>query len=119
LAPVRYLRADVDVPADARSVNPELRRVAAVETDRALRDVLGYRLYLDLRRGWRITSPNLEQTGLLRIDYLALDDAAADADLPAFSGPVLAGVTAEVRVDLTRTLLDFLRRGLAIKVRIV
>ena len=32
---------------------------------RALREVTGYRLYLDLERGWRVTMPNLEQTGLL------------------------------------------------------
>ena len=69
------------------AANPELRGVAARETDRALRDVLGYRLYLDLRRGWRVTSPNLEQTGLLRIDYLALEDAAADDDLWAVLPP--------------------------------
>ena len=106
----------LNLPKRFYSVNPELRGVAAVETDRALRDVLGYRLYLDLRRGWRITSPNLEQTGLLHIDYLALDDAAADADLWAVYHPVLATAPVEVRTDLARTLLDFLRRGLAIKV---
>jgi hypothetical protein len=35
------------------------------EAYRALREVTGYRLYLDLERGWRVTMPNLEQTGLL------------------------------------------------------
>ena len=39
------------------------------ETERALREVLGYRIYRDLKRGWRITSPNLEQCGLLEIGY--------------------------------------------------
>lgn len=98
------------------AVNFDLRGVAAVETDRALRDVLGYRLYLDLRRGWRVTSPNLEQVGLLRIDYLALEDAAADDQLWAVYHEALSGAPANLRGTLARTLLDFLRRGLAIKV---
>ncbi|NCC32497.1 MAG: DEAD/DEAH box helicase, partial [Chloroflexia bacterium] len=35
---------------------------------------LDYRVFEDLRRGWRITQPNLEQCGLLRIDYLDLHE---------------------------------------------
>ena len=38
---------------------------------RALRDVVTYRLWADLKRGWRITMPNLEQTGQLRLAYEA------------------------------------------------
>lgn len=106
----------LNLPKNDYSLNPELRGVAAVETDRALRDVLGYRLYLDLRRGWRITSPNLEQVGLLQVDYLALEDAAADVDMWSTFGGVVAGATTELRRELLHTLLDFLRRGLAIRV---
>jgi hypothetical protein len=43
--------------------------------------VLGYRLYRDLKRGWRVTSPNLEQAGLLEIGYLALDEVCEAQDL--------------------------------------
>ena len=32
-----------------------------------MRKLVEYRLYLDLQRGWRITMPNLEQVGLLRV----------------------------------------------------
>ncbi len=32
-----------------------------------------YRLYEDLRRGWRIVQPNLEQCGLLEIQYDSLE----------------------------------------------
>ena len=45
------------------AADPTVRFAALQETHKALRDVLGYRLYLDLRRGWRIMSPNLEQRG--------------------------------------------------------
>ncbi|QDZ41566.1 hypothetical protein FRE64_16430 (plasmid) [Euhalothece natronophila Z-M001] len=37
--------------------------------ERAFRDLIEYRLYEDLRRGWRIMQPNLEQCGLLSIVY--------------------------------------------------
>ena len=52
---------------------PALRRA----TEQALRDVITYRLFTDLQRGWRVTMPNLEQTGLLRVDYEDLDWLAA------------------------------------------
>ena len=47
---------------------------------RALRDVLGYRLYRDLKRGWRVTSPNLEQCGLLRDPLPSLSTSCAQAE---------------------------------------
>lgn len=77
--------------------------------------MLGYRLYLDLRRGWRITSPNLEQTGLLRIEYQSLDDVAAADDVWKEGHPALVGAKSQTRAAIGRALLDFLRRELAIK----
>ena len=50
------------------------------EIDRALREVLAYRLYVDLRAGWRVTAPNLEQAGLLEVDYAYLDELCANED---------------------------------------
>ena len=58
-----------------------MRFIARDETDRALRDLVGYRVYRDLERGWRVTAPNLEQTGLLEIRYAALDDLVAAEDV--------------------------------------
>ena len=37
--------------------------------------------FQDLRRGWRLTSPNLEQCGLLQIQYKWIDDFIQDKDL--------------------------------------
>ena len=34
---------------------------------RAFEQLIEYRLYEDLRKGWRIVQPNLEQCGLLEI----------------------------------------------------
>ena len=96
--------------------NPEVRFAAREQTERALRDVLGYRLYLDQRRGWRVTAPNLEQTGLLRIEWGSLNEVCEAEDVWAGSHPVLEGASPAQREELARTLLDWLRRELAIKV---
>ena len=82
----------------------------------ALRDVVGYRVYRDLRRGWRISSPNLEQCGLVEIDYAELDTLAAANDIWQTLHPVLANASAETRKIICRTLLDFIRRDLCIEV---
>ena len=56
---------------------------------RAMIDLLEYLVLEDLSRGWRITQPNLEQTGLLRIEYPGLAELASDnsrwQDLPAIA----------------------------------
>jgi ATP-dependent helicase YprA (DUF1998 family) len=91
-------------------------RSIRLRTEEALRNVLGYRLYRDLQRGWRITSPNLEECGLLMIDYPDLPEICAAAALWKDCHPALREAPAAVRLKLCRTLLDEMRRELAIKV---
>jgi len=77
--------------------NPEAKFAARKRTDSALKNVLGYRLYRDLQRGWRITSPNLEQCGLLEIRYEAMDDIAKADELWQKHHPALATASPEER----------------------
>ncbi|WP_040633697.1 DEAD/DEAH box helicase [Mobilicoccus pelagius] len=81
----------------------------------ALRAVVEYRLYTDLKRGWRITMPNLEQTGLLRVQYIDLDEIAADTESWR-KKPFLRDADPGMRKDLCQILLDEMRRVLAIDV---
>jgi tRNA A-37 threonylcarbamoyl transferase component Bud32 len=90
--------------------DPSLQR----RTDGALRDVVNLRVYLDLDRGWRITMPNLEQTGLLRVGYVGLDGIAGREELWHDTFPALRDAAPEVRARLSRVLLDEMRRSLAI-----
>ena len=69
------------LPMKQYATDPDVKGGAKRRTDEALRDVLEYRVYRDQQRGWRITSPNLEQTGLLHIDYDDLDDCVADDEV--------------------------------------
>jgi ATP-dependent helicase YprA (DUF1998 family)/very-short-patch-repair endonuclease len=98
------------------AANSEARFGQKDSTMRALREVLGYRVYRDLKRGWRLTSPNLEQCGLLEIGYVSLDEVCAADDLWEQAHPSLAAATPETRYRVCKVLLDYMRRSLAIKV---
>ena len=106
----------LDLPLELYASDPAVRFQALDDTKKALRHVLGYRLYRDLRRGWRIMSPNLEQCGLLQIDYLSLDELCEAEDVWSTSHPALSTADSETRARIAKTLLDYMRRELAIKV---
>lgn len=95
---------------------PDAVYAAKKRTERALRELVEYRLYLDLQRGWRITLPNLEQTGLLRVGYESLPEIAADQTLwEAAFGPVRDARDGH-RDELCRIVLDEFRKVLAVDV---
>lgn len=96
--------------------NPEVKFQALKNTEQALRNVLGYRIYRDLERGWRVTSPNLEQCGLLEIKYHSLDEACEDKDLWQNRHEALIVASPKTRGNIAKVLLDYMRRELAIKV---
>lgn len=103
---------------DYSGMKASLESLPAGKTAReAMLRVIRHRVYFDLSGGYRITQPNLENVGLLRIDYTGLADAAAVEDLwlddmPAHS--LLGAATPEVREKAARVLLDYLRRNLII-----
>ena len=96
--------------------NPGAKYSQREEAWRALREVTGYRLYLDLERGWRVTMPNLEQTGLLRIQYRDLLEVAADSEAWRDCHVALRDDDPAHRQEIAAALLDELRRNLAIDV---
>jgi hypothetical protein len=107
--------AALDLPFEAYAGNAE-NQFQRGHTQRALREVLGYRLYRDLKRGWRITLPNLEQCGLLEIRYSSLDELCAHEAIWAELHPALAAAAPAARREVAVTLLDLMRRELAIRV---
>lgn len=98
--------------------NPELdpQSSAAGEVWRAFTELTEYRLYEDLRRGWRVVQPNLENVGLLRIGYRGLETLCAEESRWQFH-PSIGALTPSRREALTRSLLDQFRRKLAIACR--
>src|SRR5690606_11219703 len=67
---------------------------------------------------WRVVQPNLEQAGLLRVDYDGLDDFCAAAEHWQ-SHPLLAGASPATRRRVARAVLDHLRRELAIDAQVL
>ena len=82
---------------------------------RAMRGVLEYRALMDLRKGWRVTLPNLEQVGLIQVRYpLVPRLAELDAEW-ADAHSRLRDATAGQREEIIRVCLDEFRRVLAIE----
>jgi very-short-patch-repair endonuclease len=96
---------------------PELKGNTRRQVQEAMRGILGYRTYYDLRRGWRFNNPNLEQLGLIRIHYQDLNDLAADASEWAEAPLVLKVARPQERAKVLRELFDFMRQGLCIATR--
>ena len=80
----------------------------------SLRQVIEYRLLFDLRRGWRLNMPNLEQCGLLIVDYDDLDTIASDDQSWENRNPVLLNANSETREKVLRVLMDLMRRWMAV-----
>lgn len=119
------------------AADPEVRGPAKNATDDALRRVIDYFLYRDLERGWRVTAPNLEDCGLLSFGYDGLvgeDGLLAEKELWDAGLTIKRGRSAEEFIEvpellnscppekleiLLRTLLDVMRRSLAVKVDVL
>lgn len=86
--------------------------------EEAMQHLLEYRLYEDLRRGWRIVQPNLEQCGLLGIDYPGLREMC-EADYAWKGHPILQQASPENREKAVRAFLDHLRHEIAIDARVL
>jgi len=95
-------------------LDPETRGPSLNDAERTLSRVIAHRVWVDQRRGWRFTNPNLEELGLVRAHYVGLDELAAD-DAAFEGGPQeLHAATPDQRKNALCVLLDTLRRGLAV-----
>lgn len=95
--------------------NPEVEYAAKTKVIRALRESIAYRVWADLRRGWRITMPNLEQTGQLLLSYAGLGELARDEAKWEKQGQPLAGADPAIRQLIMDTLLDEMRRNVCVE----
>lgn len=102
--------AQADYAKQVADYGPGKRR-----NEEAFRKLIEYRLYEDLRKGWRIVQPNLEQCGLLAIEYEGLEEVCRAEKLwEKHSHPVLLQATPEQRRSAIRAVLDQLRKDLVL-----
>ena len=100
-------------------LDPTLKGFNLQEAESALRQVLSYRVWFDQRRGWRYTNPNLEQLGLVEVEYLGIEDLASDEDLFATAPDVLRLASPEVRKGVYTEVFDHLRKWMAIRSQVL
>jgi hypothetical protein len=94
--------------------DPEAVGIRQIDAERIVGQVLAHRIWVDQRRGWRYTNPNLEELGLIRAVYPGLEDFVAQEDLFHSTPSVLRDASPEVRAKAFQVLFDSLRRGLAV-----
>ncbi len=86
---------------------PELQNI------KAIKQYILYRLFQDLKRGWKYTLPNLEQTALLKIEYFRLEKLASSDN--EFTNIVLFNTsTSEQRLSMLKQFLNFFRTNFAL-----
>ncbi|MDC0743212.1 DEAD/DEAH box helicase [Polyangium mundeleinium] len=100
-------------------LEPTLKGFNLMEAESALRQVLSYRVWFDQRRGWRYTNPNLEQLGLVTVEYLGIDELASDEDLFATAPDVLRLASPAVRKAVYLEVFDHLRKWMAIRSQVL
>ncbi len=105
----------MNIPFPEYAADPDVFLLARQEVNKVFKGVLGYRIYSDLRRGWRVNVPNLEQVGLLTIEYSHLDIISEKTDFWSSTHEALATASSEERKSILKTLLDYMRRELVIK----
>ncbi|WP_153146444.1 DEAD/DEAH box helicase [Dechloromonas sp. H13] len=97
--------------------DPEVRGNARRQVQDTMRSILGYRVYYDLRRGWRFNNPNLEQLGLVRIAYRDLEELSAAADMWQQAPLILQAASPAVRQRVLEMVFESMRQGLCLASR--
>ncbi|MDE2716508.1 MAG: DUF1998 domain-containing protein [Chloroflexota bacterium] len=95
-------------------LHPNSGALTRSDAERALAKVLSHRVWTDLRRGWRFTNPNLSALRLIDVNFLGLDDVAADSQRLAAILPSLGSLEHDARKAAIRSLLDTMLEGLAV-----
>ncbi|HOT74392.1 MAG TPA: helicase-related protein [Candidatus Wallbacteria bacterium] len=98
------------------AADPTVKFNKKIEVEQAFQNVIGYRVFRDLKDGWRITIPNLEYCGLLKIEYQSLRELCESEEEWQNLHPALVSASPDTRYKISKILLDMLRRQLAIKV---
>ncbi|MGQ9369605.1 DEAD/DEAH box helicase [Azospirillum sp. ST 5-10] len=96
-------------------IEPELKGGNLMDAERTMRDVLTHRFWVDQRRGWRYTNPNLEQLGLIAAVYAGLDEMVRDEALFAAGPDPLRIASPDQRAAAAEALFGIMRQGLAVE----
>jgi len=114
---VRRALGFVEAERDRRvewMAEPDSKGMAPRDAERTLTEVLGHRVWADQRRGWRFSFPNLEELGLLRVEYPMVDECAADDEVWVDAPDRVRSAPADRRARALDHVLTTMRQGLAV-----
>jgi hypothetical protein len=94
-----YEEMGLDVKDFAKDPRLDPNSPAASRAKQTFKELLAYRIYEDLRYGGRVTMPNLEQVGLLRVEYLGLKELSEDES--KWEGVPLMGRLSQLSVTIS------------------
>jgi superfamily II DNA/RNA helicase len=106
----------LNLPQDEYAQNPGTMGLQPKRNLEALTKYIEYRVFNDLKRGWRVIQPNLEQCGLLKLEYEGLEDVCKNTEYWA-GNAVLSAATPENRFKVAKAFLNHLRYSLAMNAR--
>lgn len=98
----------------ARQPGLDPQSASAKQAWNTFENLTEHRLYADFRQAYRVVQPNLEDVGLLRVDYHGLKETCTREDVWA-RVPELAQLSPERREAIVRAVLDHFRKRLAIQ----
>ncbi len=104
----------LDLPADEYCAISSAKFPSVIkDNENALKNYLMYRALYDLKRGWRVVLPNLEQCALLTIDYKHLKENCESGE--SWQGiPFIEDISSEERTEIIYQILDFFRKAYAL-----
>jgi superfamily II DNA/RNA helicase/very-short-patch-repair endonuclease len=104
--------AILDLKQEEYAETPSGLSFGRAANEKALQAYLFYRIVEDLRRGWRVILPNLEQCALLKIDYRDIDEMVQDHFWE--NVPEMAACPHEKRKNILFDLFEFMRSQFAV-----
>ncbi|MEI6174186.1 MAG: DEAD/DEAH box helicase [Bacteroidota bacterium] len=105
--------AKLNIPQEQFAKNPALFPGPKKDNEDAFKDLIMYRLLYDLRRSWRVVMPNLEQCGLIAIEYRHLQESSIDNALWG-TNEILSAFGERKRVEVLHQVFDYFRKAYAL-----
>ena len=95
--------------------NPSANVLMREDAEKTLARVLSHRMWVDLRRGWRYTNPNLISLKLVDVAFRGIDEVAGKESEFEKIHELFRGSDQAMRVNILRKLLYAMVEGLAVK----
>lgn len=93
----------------------KIQGTAKTQLEHLFDKLIQYKLLLELKNSWRFTHPNLEQVGLLKIEYNNLLDNLSGNNKDLWdSVRLLKNLSIEERAEVITQILNYIRKGKAI-----